>query len=47
MERDYQELIRQLETVETSIPNVGLVEESEERLTDRITLYQVMLTIPF
>ncbi|KAH0622389.1 hypothetical protein JD844_024653 [Phrynosoma platyrhinos] len=40
LEEDYQELIRQLESVETSIPGVGLVEESEERLADRIALYQ-------
>ncbi|XP_061480140.1 nesprin-1 isoform X3 [Rhineura floridana] len=40
LQEDYQELTRQLETVETSIPSVGLVEESEERLADRIALYQ-------
>ncbi|KAM6459267.1 nesprin-1-like [Liasis olivaceus] len=40
LEDDYQELSQQLEAVETSIPSVGLVEESEERLTDRIALYQ-------
>ncbi|XP_044527655.1 nesprin-1 isoform X1 [Gracilinanus agilis] len=40
LEDDYQELTRQLEAVESSIPSVGLVEESEERLSDRITLYQ-------
>ncbi|XP_078239370.1 nesprin-1 isoform X9 [Pogona vitticeps] len=40
LEKDYQELTRQLETIETSMPSVGLVEESEERLTDRIALYQ-------
>ncbi|XP_077205606.1 nesprin-1 isoform X11 [Paroedura picta] len=40
LDKDYQELSRQLETVETSIPTVGLVEESEERLADRIALYQ-------
>ncbi|XP_045150652.1 nesprin-1 [Echinops telfairi] len=37
---DHQELSRQLEVVENSIPSVGLVEESEDRLIDRITLYQ-------
>ncbi|KAJ1153130.1 hypothetical protein NDU88_005893, partial [Pleurodeles waltl] len=40
LDNNYQELSRQLEMVENSIPLVGLVEESEERLTDRITLYQ-------
>uniref|UniRef100_A0A8C0GKZ6 Uncharacterized protein n=1 Tax=Chelonoidis abingdonii TaxID=106734 RepID=A0A8C0GKZ6_CHEAB len=40
LDEDYQELTRQLEAVESSIPSVGLVEETEERLTDRITLYQ-------
>uniref|UniRef100_A0A8C8SFJ9 Spectrin repeat containing nuclear envelope protein 1 n=1 Tax=Pelusios castaneus TaxID=367368 RepID=A0A8C8SFJ9_9SAUR len=40
LDEDYQELSRQLEAVESSIPSVGLVEETEERLTDRITLYQ-------
>ncbi|XP_060128741.1 nesprin-1 isoform X4 [Zootoca vivipara] len=40
LQKDYQDLTRQLETVETSIPSVGLVEESEERLADRIALYQ-------
>lgn len=39
--QDYQSLNRHLETVEGSIPSVGLVEESEERLMDRISLYQV------
>lgn len=38
---NYQALCRQLETVECSIPTVGLVEETEERLTERISLYQV------
>lgn len=38
---DYQALYKQLEKVENSIPTVGLVEESEDRLTERITLYQV------
>lgn len=37
---DYQALCRQLEAVECSIPTVGLVEETEERLTERISLYQ-------
>ncbi|XP_052391485.1 nesprin-1 isoform X1 [Carassius gibelio] len=37
---DYQTLYRQLEAVENSIPSVGLVEETEDRLSDRITLYQ-------
>lgn len=40
---DYQALYRQLETVESSIPSVGLVEETEDRLSDRIALYQVKL----
>ena len=38
---DYQALCRQLEAVECSIPTVGLVEETEERLVERIGLYQV------
>lgn len=38
---DYQALCRQLEAVECSIPTVGLVEETEERLVERISLYQV------
>ncbi|XP_048456777.1 nesprin-1-like isoform X2 [Rhincodon typus] len=38
--RDYEALYRQLEGVESSIPGAGLVEESEERLTERIALYQ-------
>uniref|UniRef100_UPI00398E76DD nesprin-1 n=1 Tax=Pristiophorus japonicus TaxID=55135 RepID=UPI00398E76DD len=38
--KDYEALYRQLEGVESSIPGAGLVEESEERLTERITLYQ-------
>lgn len=42
LDEDYQELTKQLETVETSIPSVGLVEESEERLAERIALYQVI-----
>uniref|UniRef100_A0A8B9PAT5 KASH domain-containing protein n=1 Tax=Apteryx owenii TaxID=8824 RepID=A0A8B9PAT5_APTOW len=40
LDEDYQELTRQLESVEGSIPTVGLVEETEDRLTDRITLFQ-------
>ncbi|PKU40578.1 nesprin-1 isoform x1 [Limosa lapponica baueri] len=40
LDEDYQELTRQLESVEGSIPIVGLVEETEDRLTDRITLFQ-------
>lgn len=43
LDEDYQALTRQLETVETSIPSVGLVEESEERLAERIALYQVII----
>lgn len=38
-----QELSRQLEMVESSIPSVGLVEESEDRLVERTNLYQVWL----
>ena len=41
---DYQGLCRQLEAVECSIPTVGLVEESEDRLSERIALYQVQHT---
>ncbi|XP_026174038.1 nesprin-1 isoform X1 [Mastacembelus armatus] len=37
---DYQSLCRQLEAVECAIPTVGLVEETEERLSERISLYQ-------
>ncbi|KAK7133089.1 hypothetical protein R3I94_015094 [Phoxinus phoxinus] len=37
---DYQAVYRQLEAVESSIPSVGLVEETEDRLRDRIALYQ-------
>lgn len=37
---DYQALCRQLEAVECSMPTVGLVEETEERLVERISLYQ-------
>ncbi|XP_006768780.1 PREDICTED: nesprin-1 isoform X1 [Myotis davidii] len=40
LDEDQQELHGQLEVVESSIPSVGLVEESEDRLVDRITLYQ-------
>ncbi|KAM4679140.1 nesprin-1 isoform 3-T4 [Amazona ochrocephala] len=40
LDEDYQELTRQLESVEGSIPTVGLVEETEDRLTERITLFQ-------
>lgn len=43
--QDYQNLNHQLEAVEGSIPGVGLVEETEERLMDRITLYQVLCDI--
>ncbi|GCB70645.1 hypothetical protein scyTo_0005735, partial [Scyliorhinus torazame] len=38
--KDYEALYRQLEGVESNIPGAGLVEESEERLTERIALYQ-------
>lgn len=47
LEEEYQELTQQLEAVETNIPSVGLVEESEERLTDRISLYQVICPSAF
>lgn len=40
----YQALCRQLEAVECSIPTVGLVEETEERLVERISLYQARKT---
>ncbi|XP_027759675.1 nesprin-1 isoform X4 [Empidonax traillii] len=40
LDEDYQELTRQLESVEGNIPTVGLVEETEDRLTDRIALFQ-------
>lgn len=43
--QDYQSLNRQLEAVEANIPTAGLVEESEERLVDRISLYQVYYDI--
>ncbi|MCJ8743979.1 hypothetical protein PDJAM_G00100910, partial [Pangasius djambal] len=39
---DYQALYKQLEVVESSIPAVGLVEETEERLSERIALYQCL-----
>ncbi|KAI4786186.1 hypothetical protein KUCAC02_037289 [Chaenocephalus aceratus] len=38
--QDYQSLVEHLEEVEESIPAGGLVEETEERLTDGICLYQ-------
>lgn len=41
---NYQALCRQLEAVECSIPTVGLVEETEERLVERISLYQARKT---
>uniref|UniRef100_A0A1A8H4I9 Spectrin repeat containing, nuclear envelope 1b n=1 Tax=Nothobranchius korthausae TaxID=1143690 RepID=A0A1A8H4I9_9TELE len=37
---DYQSLNRHLEAVEGSVPSAGLVEETEDRLMDRISLYQ-------
>ncbi|KPP77537.1 nesprin-1-like, partial [Scleropages formosus] len=40
LEEKYQALLRQLEAVEANIPTVGLVEETEERLAERIDLYQ-------
>ncbi|KAJ7400746.1 hypothetical protein BTVI_102513 [Pitangus sulphuratus] len=40
LDEDYQELTRQLESVEGNIPTVGLVEETEDRLTERIALFQ-------
>ncbi|KAG8444139.1 hypothetical protein GDO86_009355 [Hymenochirus boettgeri] len=36
----YQELLKHLEAIENSIPTVGLVEETEERLQERIELFQ-------
>ncbi|KTF86539.1 hypothetical protein cypCar_00031778, partial [Cyprinus carpio] len=39
---DYQTLYRLLETVEGSLPTAGLVEETEERLKERIELYQAL-----
>lgn len=41
LEEQYQALLTQLEAVEASIPTIGLVEETEERLAERIALYQV------
>lgn len=41
---DYQAVCRQLEAVECSIPTVGLVEETEERLVERIGLFQVSIS---
>lgn len=38
---DYQMLYQLLEVVEGSMPTVGLVEETEVKLTERIELYQV------
>lgn len=43
--QDYQSLNRHLEAVEANIPTAGLVEESEERLVDRISLYQVLCVV--
>uniref|UniRef100_A0A8D2CRP8 Uncharacterized protein n=1 Tax=Sciurus vulgaris TaxID=55149 RepID=A0A8D2CRP8_SCIVU len=40
LDEDRQALSRQLEVVENSIPSVGLVEESEDRLMERTSLYQ-------
>ncbi|XP_076782867.1 nesprin-1 isoform X4 [Arvicanthis niloticus] len=40
LDENCQELSRQLEVIENSIPSVGLVEESEDRLVERTTLYQ-------
>ncbi|KAJ0062831.1 hypothetical protein NL108_008118 [Boleophthalmus pectinirostris] len=37
---DYQYLSRHLEAVEENMPTVGLVEETEEKLIERISLYQ-------
>uniref|UniRef100_A0A8C7ULC6 Spectrin repeat containing, nuclear envelope 1b n=1 Tax=Oncorhynchus mykiss TaxID=8022 RepID=A0A8C7ULC6_ONCMY len=37
---DYQALCMQLDAVQGSIPTVGLVEETEESLTERSSLYQ-------
>lgn len=42
LDEDYQELTRQLESVEGNIPTVGLVEETEDKLTERIKLFQVL-----
>lgn len=41
LDEDYQELTRQLESVEGNIPTVGLVEETEDKLRGRIALFQV------
>lgn len=40
LDENRQELSRQLEVIENSIPSVGLVEESEDRLVERTNLYQ-------
>lgn len=40
LEAEQQELSRQLALVESSLPSVGLVEEREDRLRERIVLYQ-------
>ncbi|XP_052606910.1 nesprin-1 isoform X17 [Peromyscus californicus insignis] len=40
LDESRQELSRQLDVVESSIPSVGLVEESEDRLVERTSLYQ-------
>uniref|UniRef100_A0A8V0XM53 Uncharacterized protein n=1 Tax=Gallus gallus TaxID=9031 RepID=A0A8V0XM53_CHICK len=40
LDEAYQELTRQLESVEGNIPAVGLVEETEDKLTERIKLFQ-------
>ncbi|XP_029114386.1 nesprin-1 isoform X5 [Scleropages formosus] len=40
LEKDYQTLHQQLEDVESRIPSVGLAEETEEKLNERIELYQ-------
>ncbi|XP_068533204.1 nesprin-1 isoform X9 [Anas acuta] len=40
LDEDYQELTRQLESVEGNIPTVGLVEETEDKLRGRIALFQ-------
>ncbi|KTF84425.1 hypothetical protein cypCar_00008835, partial [Cyprinus carpio] len=39
---DYQNLYRLLEAVEGSLPSIGLMEDSEERLNERIELYQAL-----
>lgn len=38
---DYQTLYQLLEVVEGSLPTVGLVDETEDRLAERIELHQV------